>query len=171
MSQMTHTIRNSQNKRLVKAGFTLTELMVTVGVMGAMSATAFVNIANRMPAMRDERAVAVLISGIRECRLAAVTSNMPVEWWVSGSDLMLWADEDGDGVEDESEVRTLDIDDRGYYSTYPSRGKFDSRGEVIQMQGSPYPGVWVFCHLETRYDWLIVSGKGDVRTYQTGMFN
>jgi len=167
---MTDTLCTHSHKIHVKAGFTLTELMVTVGIVGTMSATAFVNIANRMPAMRDDKALAVLISSIRECRLEAVTANIPVEWWVSGNDLMLWRDEDADGVEDAPEVRSLELDDRGFYSTYPSRGKFDSRGEVIQTPNSPYPGVWVFSQYETRYDWLIVSGKGDVRTYQTGTF-
>lgn len=148
-----------------RSGYTLTELMVVVGIIAILGSTAFVSMARKMPEMRDEKATSELIAKVRQVRLEAITRDQPVEWWITGEQLRYWFDWDEDGSEDAGEVESLWLDDRGRYSTYPRRGKFDSRGEVIPS--SSYPGVILWSYQKTKVDLLTISSNGHIRKHST----
>ena len=155
--------RQTGNRR---AGFSLVEMMVSVGLIGVLSSVGFLDYARKIPELGDERATGEVISRVRQVRMEAVSRNLKVEWWLDGGDLCWWVDGNRDGVQDSGEVTRAALDDRGEYSMYPARATFDSRGEIVPNY---YPGAVIWSRQQTRVAVLTVSANGHVRQHHSAI--
>jgi prepilin-type N-terminal cleavage/methylation domain-containing protein len=150
-----------------RAGFSLTELLVVVSLIGLLGSTAVLDLAGAIPAMRDDRATKDVMSAVRRVRMEAVSRNTRVPWWLEGGNLCWWLDADRNGIQDSAEVTRTELDDRGIYNMYPPRATFDSRGEIVPEY---YPGAVIWSRQQTETTVLTVSANGHVREHQSATF-
>lgn len=156
------------------AGFSLTELMVVMGIVSVLAAFGTWEMVRRKPVADLNRAAWELSAQLRRARLQAISRNEPceVEFDTSALTCRAWTDDDEDGAVDAGEAVTADLSGIPGLHMYVGPEDictFDSRGHVST-------GSWV--HEETgesaiinlQYVHLAVPGAGGkvMYIYQNG---
>ena len=173
---MSHFLELSTPKR---AGFTMTELMVAVAIMGMVATAAAVEVVKRRPHIDLNRASWEMTAQLRRARLQAVSRNAPctIEFDAAAMTCTSWTDVNGDGVADPGEQTTADLSDIAGLNmkiwprttcTFDARGTFttDSREhnyQYIQLKLYPAGSRRIHIYPSGQVDLQEQSARGDRR--------
>jgi prepilin-type N-terminal cleavage/methylation domain-containing protein len=117
---------------LPASGFSLPELIVSVGVMGLVSAGIVTTVFNRMPTYRLEQAAGQLLTDLRRARMLAASRNLDARITFNGErkQYSIWTDLNGDGDQDSGEVEMKSLEGNQQLGmwTYPDSGTFHPNG-------------------------------------------
>jgi type IV fimbrial biogenesis protein FimT len=108
---------------LSPGGFTLTELMITVAIMGIVAALAFPMVIGRQADRRLEGATQQLVWDLMAARQEAITQNRRVQVFFEGSDtykICYDADNDGTVTNCEGNAKITNIQDKYHDVTISS---------------------------------------------------
>ncbi len=119
-----------------KAGYTLTEMMMVVGVVGMTASTAGFQWVRNRPRQDLNRAAWEVVGILREARSEAARQGVPSVVNINSSRrrITIWTDSNRNGVRDDGEERHLDLSNLRNISiwSYPSSGTFSSLGTFSQ---------------------------------------
>lgn len=95
-----------------KAGFTITELLIVVALLGVMAAVAIPNIISWIPAMRVNSAARDLASEMQLARMKAVSerNDYVITFDTTNNQYSIYDDDDSDFSTSNVLVKTVDID-------------------------------------------------------------
>ena len=137
-----------------RAGFSLTEMVVVVAIMGVTASFATWETVRRKPRAELNRAAWEITTQLRRARLQAISRNRPCEVTFDTSDLTCttWTDDDEDGAVDAGEATTVDlsdIEDLNMWVWPDTSCTFDTRGHittgaVVYEDGSSYNLQYVY---------------------------
>jgi len=92
------------------AGFTLLELMVTMALIGIVSSVTTVNMVRQIPRYRLTNAASQLSWTFRGLRMRAISQLHAVKVTFTDNHVYtVWTDRNNNGVSDDGEVQTVDI--------------------------------------------------------------
>ena len=144
--------------RRPRKGFTILEVMVSVGIVGVLALVATPGILKRLPHHRLNRASWQVYSDLQRARMQAVSDNTTVRVTFDNAadEYTIWVDADRDGNVDHGEESTRalrDLRNADLYA-YPETGIFRPNGTVegdyyywyIRVHVAPagYKYVYVF---------------------------
>jgi type II secretion system protein H len=115
-------------------GFTLIELMVAIAILGLVVQFLVSNFIGQMPQHRLNGATRQIAWDLMGARIQAISQNneVKVTFEVNNHEYTIWSDTDGDGVVDNGETETKDIQEKYYdvsFSTAPTNNvTFQPRG-------------------------------------------
>lgn len=137
------------------------ELMTVMFIAALLGSSLLLDVAGRLPEMKEDKAVSDMIALLRNRRLDAVSMNQPITWWIDDQYLAWWIDDDEDGLQEPGEVDTLLLCENITYWTYPLRGTFDGRGEH-STDVTSFPGMIAWLYGDTSLHIITVSANGQV---------
>lgn len=115
-----------------KAGYSLVEMMVVVGIIGVTASTATFQVIRRQPMQELNRACWEVMAHLREARSLAVSRGVPAQVTVNTSTrrITTWTDDNGNGARNTGEESSLALDDRDDIRiwTFPTSGTFSPVG-------------------------------------------
>jgi prepilin-type N-terminal cleavage/methylation domain-containing protein len=145
------------------AGFTLTEIVVTLGVMAVVSSIAAFNMLSRMPQYRLEQAQYQILGDLRNARMEAVSrsANCQVTFNNAARTYSIWVDRNGNGQTDSGElsVKSLARFPNINLYTWPLSGTFKANGTYTCS--SSYGYISVSSSYGYRYVYVFPSGQID----------
>ena len=145
------------------AGFTLTELMMTVGIMAVVGGIGVTNIRGRMPSHRLEQAQWRVVSDLRAARMEAVLKGAlcTVTFDSSLKQYNIWIDANRNGSTDSGELTTKSLANIAGLTmfNYPDTGTFTANGTYKCSWTYQYIGVTTSAG--TKYIYVFPSGQVD----------
>jgi prepilin-type N-terminal cleavage/methylation domain-containing protein len=146
-----------------RAGFTLTEIVVTLGIMAVVSSVAAFNIINRMPQYRLEQAQYQILGDLRNARMEAVSRSANCQFTFNNSarTYSIWVDRNGNGQTDTGELSVKSLAKLPGIALYawPMSGTFKPNGTF--NCNSSYGYVSVSSPHGYRYVYVFPSGQID----------
>lgn len=99
--------------QVARQGFTITELMTTVAIMGIVAVAAAPSVMSRIPHHRLSQANWQVFIGLNQAKARAVAENREVVVTVDtgNEEYTFWVDEDRDDVRDADELTTHSVAD------------------------------------------------------------
>ena len=164
-------MKNSRDNR--RAGFTLTELVVSVSIIAVLTASLIVSQVRRMPVLRLNKAVNMVSTDLRLARMQAASINTDVEVTFNNAQesYSIWVDRNHNQAKDVGEVeRTLfsdmDLSDQNLFA-HPATGVFHPDGTFTSNPSNPDSGQ-VFSYIGVsapkagyKYVYVLPSGHID----------
>lgn len=128
------------------AGFSLTEMMVAIGILAMMSVIAAPFIVGQMPGFKMRQAVQQLAADLQATRMQAISENTTaqVSFEASRKQYTLWIDRNRDGARSREEERLVKLPRDRHLTlyTYPTEGTFDARGLFHSDMDYMYIRLW-----------------------------
>lgn len=122
-----------------RAGYTLTELVVTAGLIALVGAFAVANYRGQTPRCAQERCTFELAADLRAARAEAQSQNVPVQVSLDAATARYtaWADRNTNGTAEADEQTVVDLDAGRHVrlSANATGGAFDTRGRFRCSNG------------------------------------
>jgi len=121
------------------SGFTLVEILLTVGIMGILGTTAILSAQRILPGMRADRASSRMAFQLQLARSEAIANSQTVfvSFSPDANQLTVWVDRNRDGVRTDDEVTTVDLGRPGLVEIESDweEGMFNAFGQFVTTPG------------------------------------
>ena len=145
-------------------GYSLVELMMVVGIVGVVSASAVPSLMSRKPQREMKQAVWQIYMDLQQAKALSVSESQSVTITVNNAQdqYSIWADSNGNGVRDVGETETVDLSDTPNVDlyAYPETVSFNPSGTVSSSYYYFYMRVMV-ASSENRYIYVFPNGHID----------
>jgi type IV fimbrial biogenesis protein FimT len=146
-----------------RAGFSLTELTVSVSIIAIITASLLISQVRRMPTLRLNRAVNQVSTDLRLARMQAASANTDVEVTFNNAQesYSIWVDRNRNGTKDTGEIDTKslrDLPDQNLWA-HPTTGTFHPNGTFTSSASYSYIGISA---PEAGYKYVYVLPSGQI---------
>lgn len=147
-----------------REGYTLTELVVTTGLVALVGAIAVANYRGQTPCYAQERCTFELAADLRAARAEAQSRNVPVRVALdtAAARYTAWVDRNTNGTPDAGEQTVVDLDAGRHVrlTANATGGTFDTRGRFLCSNGY-WQVTLIAAHLADRTVRVLPGGQVD----------
>jgi Tfp pilus assembly protein FimT len=145
-----------------KAGYSMMEMVVVMGIMAVTTGGVASDYVSRAPYRQLNGAVSQLTSDLRLARMEAISSKQKVQiiFLNQENGYAVWRDNDRDGLIAQAELETKTFDGKGAVSieAYPNQGTFRPDGRFTSANEFCYVSIQTDCMADS----LLISPNGYV---------
>jgi type II secretory pathway pseudopilin PulG len=154
------------------AGFTLTEWLLTIGVISLVIIMSVPGLLYQLPRHRQQAVARQIAGHMRLARFAAMSEGFPVEitFEPASNRYTLWTDRNENGIREKEEVSPfpLRLPTSLLVETWPASGRFLPNGS-FKAEGEHGDMLWisVYSSATEAYLALIIWPSGQIQNYKS----